>query len=195
MWQAKLLGFAFLHKVPKIKLLYWVNVGIETQRMSHGNHGRGVNWVFLPIFSIRSKFYDYNLLVYRWNWLIKSFMKKIIGNCLFSVILSILAPIFALSPVLYLFPPPNTLLSSYCYQICCIDVVAIHVLSCICHQDMWKIPLALSCFFFSAIFLPIFRKRLRFGGSGSLVESKWCHYAMVEADSNLKLLPPSTLDI
>ncbi len=32
-------------------------------------------------------------------------------------------------------------------------------------------------------------------GSGSLVESKWCHYMMVEADSQLKLLPASTLDI
>jgi hypothetical protein len=27
------------------------------------------------------------------------------------------------------------------------------------------------------------------------VESKWCHYVMVEADSNLKLLPASILDI
>jgi hypothetical protein len=30
---------------------------------------------------------------------------------------------------------------------------------------------------------------LRFGGCGSLVESKCCHYVMVEADSHLKLLP------
>ncbi len=37
--------------------------------------------------------------------------------------------------------------------------------------------------------------RLRFWGSGSLVESKWCHYVMVEADSHLKLLTPSILDI
>jgi hypothetical protein len=58
---------------------------------------------------------------------------KIIGKCLISVILSILAPIFELS-IVFLFPP-NTLLSSYYYQIFCIDVVAIHVLS-ICHQDM-----------------------------------------------------------
>ncbi len=35
---------------------------------------------------------------------------------------------------------------------------------------------------------------LRFGASGSLVESKWCRYVMVEADSHLKLLPASTLD-
>ncbi len=34
-----------------------------------------------------------------------------------------------------------------------------------------------------------------FWGSGSLVETKWCHYIMVEADSQLKLLPVSTLDI
>ncbi len=31
--------------------------------------------------------------------------------------------------------------------------------------------------------------------AGSLVESKWCHYVMFEADSYLKLLPPSILDI
>ncbi len=39
--------------------------------------------------------------------------------------------------------------------------------------------------------------RLRFWGSGSLVvlEFKWCHYVMVEADSYLKRLPPSILDI
>ncbi len=36
---------------------------------------------------------------------------------------------------------------------------------------------------------------LRFWGSGSLVESKWCHYVMFEADSQLKLLPQSILDI
>jgi hypothetical protein len=32
-------------------------------------------------------------------------------------------------------------------------------------------------------------------GSGSLVESKRCHYVMVEADSQLKLLPASKLYI
>ncbi len=36
---------------------------------------------------------------------------------------------------------------------------------------------------------------LRFWDSGSLVESKWCDYVMVEADSHLKLLPTSILDI
>ncbi len=36
---------------------------------------------------------------------------------------------------------------------------------------------------------------LKFGGSGSLVESKWCQYVLVEADSHLKLLPTSILDI
>jgi hypothetical protein len=35
---------------------------------------------------------------------------------------------------------------------------------------------------------------LRFWGSGSLVESKWCHYVMVEAYSHLKWLPASILD-
>ncbi len=36
---------------------------------------------------------------------------------------------------------------------------------------------------------------LRFWGSGSLVESKWCDYVMVEAEGQLKLLPTSILDI
>jgi hypothetical protein len=36
---------------------------------------------------------------------------------------------------------------------------------------------------------------LTFWGSGSLVESKRCDYVMVEADSHLKLLPTSILDI
>jgi hypothetical protein len=34
-----------------------------------------------------------------------------------------------------------------------------------------------------------------FGGSGSLVESKRCDYVMVEANSCLKLLPTTILDI
>ncbi len=36
---------------------------------------------------------------------------------------------------------------------------------------------------------------LRFWGSGSLAESKWCDYVMVEANSHLTLLPTSILDI
>ena len=67
--------------------------------------------------------------------MIKSFANKIHWEVLFSMILSILAPIIAFFTVFYLFPPPNTLLSWYYYQILCLDVVAIHVLS-ICHQDM-----------------------------------------------------------
>jgi hypothetical protein len=45
--------------------------------------------------------------------------------------------VFSCFTVFYLFPPPNTLLSCYYYQILCLDVVDIHVLS-IWHQDMWK---------------------------------------------------------
>ena len=37
--------------------------------------------------------------------------------------------------------------------------------------------------------------RLYFWISGSHVESKYCHYVMVEADSHLKLLSASILDI
>jgi hypothetical protein len=36
---------------------------------------------------------------------------------------------------------------------------------------------------------------LRFGGSGSLVESKWYDYVMVKADNHLKLLPTSIFNI
>jgi hypothetical protein len=36
---------------------------------------------------------------------------------------------------------------------------------------------------------------VRLWGSGSLVESKWCDYVMVEADGHLKLLPISIFDI
>jgi hypothetical protein len=36
---------------------------------------------------------------------------------------------------------------------------------------------------------------LIYWGSGSLVESKWCHYVIVDADSHLKLIPASILDI
>jgi hypothetical protein len=82
--------------------------------------------------------YHTQWLDHRWNWIIKSFSKKSIGNCLFSMILSILAPFVAHFTVFYLFSPPDTLLFSYYCQLFCIDVVAIHVLS-ICHQNMWKI--------------------------------------------------------
>jgi hypothetical protein len=92
---------------------------------------------FLANFFKIFHFFYCNLLVYSWNWWIKSLAKIIIGNCLFSVILFILAPIFALSTVFYLFPPPNTLLSFYYYQLFYVDLAAIHVLS-ICHQDMCK---------------------------------------------------------
>ncbi len=36
---------------------------------------------------------------------------------------------------------------------------------------------------------------VRFWGSGSLVESSWCHYIMIEADTHLKLFPPYILDL
>ncbi len=52
------------------------------------------------------------------KWL-KVSWKKSIGKCLFSLKKSFLAPIFAFFTVFYLFPPPNTLLSCYYYQILC----------------------------------------------------------------------------
>jgi hypothetical protein len=84
------------------------------------------------------------------EWL-KVSRKKSIGKCLFSVKKFFLAPIFAFFTVFYLFPPSNTLLSCYYYQILCLDVVDIHVLS-IWHQDMWK--KSIGSFFF--IGFPLF---------------------------------------
>ncbi len=62
---------------------------------------------------------------------------------------------------------------------------------------MWKKTIGAFLFIGITLFFYSFSVivRLRFGGSGSLVESKWSHYVMVEAESNLKLLPPSILDI
>ncbi len=37
--------------------------------------------------------------------------------------------------------------------------------------------------------------RFWFWGSGSLVESKWCHYVMVKAEGHLKLLHASILNV
>ncbi len=44
------------------------------------------------------------------------------------------------------------------------------------------------------ILIRLYPTWLGFWGSGSLVESKWCDYVMVEADSQIKLLPTSILD-
>ncbi len=62
---------------------------------------------------------------------------------------------FALSTIFQLFHPPNTLLSAYYYQIFCMDVVVIHVLS-ICLKICEKDQLGLSCFLDFCFFLPIF---------------------------------------
>jgi hypothetical protein len=84
------------------------------------------------------------------EWLQVSW-KKSIGKCLFSVKKSYLVPIFAFFTVFYLFPPPNTLISCYYYQILCLDVVDIHLLS-IWHQDIWKKTIG----FFLFIGFPLF---------------------------------------
>ncbi len=183
---------------------------------------------------------------------------KIPFSCLFMIIvlgtvsflwLCLFLHLFLRFPLYFTCPPPQTLLSSYHYQIFCLEVVAIHELS-IYHQDVWKNIHSNFLFnWISDIFLPIFSifqcippvftliytvklilhtftyhsehviilnkhltmiyfvwaaiiiliwlypTWLRFWGSGSLAESKWYHYVMVEADSHLKLHPTSTLDI
>jgi len=47
---------------------------------------------------------------------------------------------------------------------------------------------------FTYTFYPQFN-RLRFWCTWSIMESKWCHYVIFEADSHLKLLPTCLLDI
>ncbi len=86
------------------------------------------------------------------EWL-KVLQKKSIGKCLFSVKKSFVAPIFVFFTVFYLFLPPYTLLSCYYYQILCLDVVDIHVLS-IWHQDMKKIHWVFLVYWISAIYHP-----------------------------------------
>ncbi len=57
---------------------------------------------------------------------------------------------------------------------------------------------ALACARFHLVcnsFSLVVELRLSFMGSGSHVESTWCDYVMVEAESHLKLLPTSILDI
>ncbi len=71
------------------------------------------------------------------------------------MILSILTPFFAFFTEFCLFPPLNTLLSCYYYQIFCLYVVAIQVLS-LWHQDMGaKINWVFLVSWISTIFLPI----------------------------------------
>ncbi len=106
-----------------------------------------------------SQYTPYFMIVICWHIgeieQLKVLQKEIHWEVSLSVILSILAPTCAFFTVLYLFPPPNTLLSWYYCQILCLDVVAIHVLS-ICHQDMWIHWLGLSCLLDFRYLLPIF---------------------------------------
>ncbi len=62
------------------------------------------------------------------------------GTCLFSMIVSILAPLVALSTVMYLFPPPNSLILSssyypilcvYCWYMCWVSAIKI------CEKNHW----------------------------------------------------------
>jgi hypothetical protein len=62
-------------------------------------------------------------------------------------------------------------------------------------QSVWAHWYAVHCHRVAVLHSYTHSNRIRFWGSGSLVESKWCHYVMVEADSHLKLLPTSILDI
>ncbi len=62
-------------------------------------------------------------------------------------------------------------------------------------QSVWAHWYAIHRHMVAALHIHTHPTWLRFWGSGSLVESKWCDYVMVEADSHLKLLPSSILDI
>jgi hypothetical protein len=64
-------------------------------------------------------------------------------------------------------------------------------------QKVWAYCYAVHRHMVAALHLHIYThpNGLRFWGCGSIVESNWCHYVMVEAGSQLKLLPTSILDI
>ncbi len=62
-------------------------------------------------------------------------------------------------------------------------------------KSVWAVWYAVHVHKISAIHISSHPTWHRFWGSGSLVESKWFHYVMVEADSHLKLHPTSILDI
>ncbi len=62
-------------------------------------------------------------------------------------------------------------------------------------QSVWAYGYAVHGYTVAALHSFTHPTWLRFWGSGSLVESKWCDYVMVEADSHLKLLPASILDV
>jgi hypothetical protein len=63
------------------------------------------------------------------------------------------------------------------------------------YKNDWAYWYAVHCHRVAALHSYTHSNWIRFLGSGSLVESKWCHYVMVEADSHLKLFPTSILDI
>jgi hypothetical protein len=62
-------------------------------------------------------------------------------------------------------------------------------------QSVWAHWYAVHRHMVAALHSYTYPNSLRFWGSGSLVELKWCDYVMVEADSHLKLHPTSILDI
>jgi hypothetical protein len=62
-------------------------------------------------------------------------------------------------------------------------------------QNVWVHWYAVHCHRVAALYSFTHSNWIRLWDSGSLEESKWCHYVMVEADCHLKLLPTSILDI
>ncbi len=123
---------------------------------SVGANGRGwIKFFGQKCFSIHSIFYYCNLLVYRWNWWIKSLAKKSIVKCLFSLMLSIFAPIFAFFTVFYLFPPPQytiilLLLPNIMFRCCCYTCTE-NLTSRYVKKNHWVFLV----YWISAIFLPI----------------------------------------
>ncbi len=139
--------------------------------------------------------YHTQWLDHRWNWIIKSFVKKIYWELpLFCDVVYFSTFCCAFLCILPVFTPWYTiillLLPTIFYRCCCYT----------CREYLpsryvGKNHRDFLVYWISAIFLPIFSNRHRFWGSGSLVVSKWCHYVMVEAESNLKLLPRFILNI
>jgi hypothetical protein len=113
--------------------------------------------------------------------------KKSNGTFLFIGFWLFLYPFSAIFSVFHWFLPWCTLLISYYTPI---------LIHWTCNQSWLASNNVLFCLsrgYHSHLSTPYLAQIL--GLWVSIVESKWCHYIMVEADSHLKLLPKSILDI
>ncbi len=90
----------------------------------------------------------------------------------------------------------NFTLTLFIFGLVCIEIFFIFFTGCILKLNLQVHPPCTIDILSSNLNSFTHSIRLRYWVSGSLLEeSTWCHYIMVEADSHLKLLPQSILDI